>query len=60
MFQKITKFFKDVQVEMAKVSWPSRAALKEQTLIVIATTLMCSIFIFFVDRIISFIIDTIY
>lgn len=60
MFQKISKFFKDVQTEMAKVSWPSRAALKEQTIVVVITTLLFSVFIFIIDRIISLIIDAIY
>jgi preprotein translocase subunit SecE len=60
MFQKITKFFKDVQTEMAKVSWPSREALKEQTMVVVITTLLFSVFIFIIDRIISFVINAIY
>lgn len=60
MVQKITKFFKDVQTEMSKVSWPSRGALKEQTMVVVITTLLFAVFIFIVDRIITLIVDAIY
>ncbi len=60
MIQKISKFLKDVNVEMSKVSWPSRNELKSQTIIVIFVSLFFAIFIFAVDHILSRLISLIY
>ncbi len=49
MFKKITNYLKDVRVEMAKVSWPTREELKESTIIVIILSLILAIFVFTVD-----------
>ncbi len=49
MFKKITNYLKDVQVEMAKVSWPTREELKDSTVIVIILSLILAIFVFTVD-----------
>ncbi|OGC02522.1 preprotein translocase subunit SecE [candidate division KSB1 bacterium RBG_16_48_16] len=60
MFQKVTKFLRDVNNEMAKVSWPSRNELKGQTIIVIVVSLFFAVFIFGVDHLLSRVISLIY
>ena len=60
MFKKISKFLKDVQIEMAKVSWPGRVQLRGQTIIVIAVSFFFAAFIFVVDHLLSRVISLIY
>ena len=60
MIQKLTKFFRDVNVEMSKVSWPSRNELKGQTIIVIVVSLFFAAFIFIIDHILSRLLNLIY
>ncbi|MBN2001673.1 preprotein translocase subunit SecE [candidate division KSB1 bacterium] len=60
MLQRITKFFKDVSNEMAKVSWPTREVLKGQTIIVIVVSLFFAVFVFFIDQILSRVVNWIY
>ena len=50
MKDKIVNFFNDVVKEMKKVTWPTKAELKESTTIVIVT---CLIIAAFTDRIFS-------
>jgi len=60
MIKRITKFLKDVNNEMSKVSWPTREQLKGHTTIVIVVTLVFAIFIFGVDHLLSRVISLIY
>jgi len=53
MIKKIQQFIKDVQNEMAKVSWPTRNELMNSTVIVIVVSLLFTVFIFLSDLIIS-------
>ena len=53
MISKITKFFNDVKVEMAKVSWPSREELINSTMIVAVVSVLFTVFIFVADLILS-------
>jgi preprotein translocase subunit SecE len=53
MIEKAKKFVSDVVVEMKKVSWPTINELKGSTMVVIVTVIIISIFIGFVDRILS-------
>jgi preprotein translocase subunit SecE len=43
------EFVKDVRLESAKVSWPSRDELRDSTTVVIVTVLMVAAFIGVVD-----------
>ncbi len=43
------EFVKDVKLESAKVSWPSRDELRDSTTVVIVTVLMVAAFIGVVD-----------
>ena len=59
MFGKIAQFISEVQVEMGKVSWPTREELKSSTTIVLALTAVLAVFIFVVDYILAGIMDLI-
>ena len=60
MIQKIVNFVKDVRVEMAKVSWPSKDQLKGQTIIVICVTMFFAVFIFGIDHLLGRLLSFIY
>ena len=57
MISKITKFFNDVKVEMAKVSWPTREELINSTMIVAVVSIIFTAFIFIADLILSRVIQ---
>jgi preprotein translocase subunit SecE len=54
MVAKVRQFAQDVQLEMKKVTWPSREELRGSTMVVIVMVILISIFIGIVDRILSF------
>ena len=47
------EFFKEVRIELSKVSWPTRAELWDSTIVVIVTVLLVTIFVGIVDRILT-------
>jgi preprotein translocase subunit SecE len=51
--QNLSEYVKDVRVEMGKVSWPTRAELRESTLVVIVMVFLVAVFIGVVDRALS-------
>jgi len=53
MKEKLLGFFTDVRKEMEKVTWPTRDELMESTKIVIAVSLIISVFTYVVDFIVS-------
>jgi preprotein translocase subunit SecE len=53
MKEKIITFFNDVLKEMRKVTWPTREELRESTMVVLATTVLFSAFVFVVDWIMT-------
>ena len=57
MFKKIAKFISDVQVEMSKVSWPSKPELINSTLIVAVVSILFTIYIFAADYILAWIMQ---
>jgi len=50
---KVVEFAKDVRVESSKVSWPTRAELRDSTIVVIVTVLIVAAFVGAVDRLLS-------
>ena len=52
--ERVRAFFKDVRVEIGKVSWPTRNELRDSTVVVIVTVLIVSVFIGVVDRLLTF------
>ena len=51
--QQLQEFVKDVRLESAKVSWPSRDELRDSTTVVIVTVLLVAAFVGIVDRILT-------
>ena len=50
---KVTQFFREVRVELGKVTWPSRQELIGSTVIVIILSVIMSIYIGVLDFLLS-------
>jgi preprotein translocase subunit SecE len=50
---QVREFVKEVQVESAKVSWPTRNELRDSTIVVIVAVLLVSAFVGVVDRVLT-------
>ncbi|MBN1899649.1 MAG: preprotein translocase subunit SecE [Spirochaetes bacterium] len=50
---KIKQFLKEAYAELKKVTWPSRDELKESTMVVLVTTVIISLFLGLVDKLVS-------
>ena len=57
MFEKIKRFFKEVKIELTKVSWISKQELAGSTLVVIVVSLILAIFIGIIDKILGMIMS---
>lgn len=55
---KIVAFLKDVKIEMAKVSWPTKSQMVTFTLTVIGISLAIAIFLGALDALFLFLVDT--
>ena len=51
---QVREFYKDVRLESAKVSWPTRDELRDSTIVVLVTVVLVAIFIGIVDLILTF------
>ena len=51
---QVREFVKDVRLESAKVSWPTREELIDSTIVVLVTVVLVAIFIGIVDLILTF------
>ncbi len=60
LFQKPLKFIEEVKVELAKVSWPDFESLKSSTWVVIALSLFLAIYIFAIDKGLSYLVFLLY
>ena len=49
LIERLKIFLKEVRLEMSKVTWPTRAELKDSTIVVIISCLVISVFIGAVD-----------
>ncbi|MGH7727000.1 MAG: preprotein translocase subunit SecE [Candidatus Eiseniibacteriota bacterium] len=49
LVQNAMGFLKEVQVEMTKVSWPSRKDLRDSTIVVIVMTIIMSFIVWVLD-----------
>ncbi len=56
MIGKSIAYLQNVRQEMSKVSWPTWAQLRESTAITLVLAMILALFIFGVDKVISFII----
>ena len=57
---KIKNFFSEVNLEMKKVSWPTWVELKSSTFVVISFTIIISLFLFFIDRILATLLQVLF
>ena len=57
MIKKLQQFTADVQFEMRKVSWPNWDELKGSTYVVLSLSLILILFLFFVDLLLSKILN---
>ena len=53
MFKKISKFLREVKVELKKVSWPSRREISGSTGVVIVTVIIVAIYLGILDGILQ-------
>lgn len=60
MIAKIKEFVGEVAKEMKKVSWPTKEQLKESTIVVVATTILFTAFVFGVDQLMGLIVQQIF
>jgi preprotein translocase subunit SecE len=54
------EFVKDVRLESAKVSWPTRNELRDSTVVVLTTVLLVAAFIGVVDRLLTFVVGLLF
>jgi preprotein translocase subunit SecE len=59
MANKFTNFFKDIKLEMIKVSWPSKDELVGSTVIVLVSLTILSVFIGICDVLLSKLVNII-
>ncbi|HQF67574.1 MAG TPA: preprotein translocase subunit SecE [Candidatus Cloacimonadota bacterium] len=59
-FEKVTRFFHEVMAEMKSVTWPTKADLKEGTVVVIVISAIVAIFLSLVDLGFSKIIELVF
>ncbi|NBX65626.1 MAG: preprotein translocase subunit SecE [Proteobacteria bacterium] len=52
-------FLRQVRQEMARVTWPTRKETTISTIMVFVMVFVCSVFLFFTDQIIAFLIQLI-
>ena len=59
MLQKIQEFFKEVSVELKKVSWPTRQQTLNATVVVIAVSFIVAFFLGIVDIVLARVVGSI-
>jgi preprotein translocase subunit SecE len=57
MLENASEFVKEVRVESTKITWPTRAELRESTIVVVITVAIISVFIAIVDRAVGFLVS---
>ena len=60
MLDKIKKYLKETAAELRKMTFPTRDELVGSTVVVIVVSLIVAVFIGIVDRILTFMIKTIF
>jgi preprotein translocase subunit SecE len=58
--EKVKHFMGEVKVEMKKVTWPTKAELKDATRVVIVASIILTAFIALVDQVLSNIIKLVF
>ena len=60
MIGKIKEFANEVVKEMKKVSWPTKDQLKESTIVVIVTTIVITVIVFGIDKVMDILVKLIF
>ena len=60
MFNKIRQFLKEVNLELKKVTWPSRKDTIASTWVVLLVILIFAAYFFVVDGIIAFLVKSVF
>jgi len=60
VFEKAVKYVGDVKQEMSKVIWPTRAELRESSVIVVILSLLMAVFIFCIDQVLNLFLKIIF
>jgi len=60
VFEKAVKYVGDVKQEMTKVIWPTRAELRESSVIVVILSLLMAVFIFCIDQVLNLFLKIIF
>ncbi len=60
MLEKIKRYLKETAAELRKMTWPTVDELKGSTIVVIVVSLVVAIFIGIVDRVLTFMVRTIF
>lgn len=58
--EKMKRFLKEVYAELNKVTWPTKDELIGSTIVVVVVSLVVALFIGIVDRILSFVVQSIF
>jgi len=59
MFNKIKQFLREVNLELKKVTWPSRKDTIASTWVVLIVILIFAAYFFVVDSVIAFLVKTV-
>jgi preprotein translocase subunit SecE len=60
MFGKLVKFLKEVRTELTKVTWPTKSELVGSTIVTVVVTLIISVFIGIVDRLLALVTKSVF
>jgi preprotein translocase subunit SecE len=55
--QKFVQYLKEVRSELAKVNWPTRNEVTGATVLVVVTSVIMSLFVYGIDRLLSTIVN---
>ncbi len=58
--EKFSKFLKEVNAELRKVTWPTKDELIGSTIVVMVVSVVLAVFIGVVDRVLSFVVQAIF
>ena len=58
--ERVSTFFQSVLAESRKVTWPSREELRESTTVVLGATAVVMLYLFVVDRVLTFLLDLVF
>jgi preprotein translocase subunit SecE len=56
-FRRLRQFLHEVRVELKNVTWPTWVDVRATTVVVIVTVLFFGVYLFGVDRLVSWIVD---